>query len=136
MKTFSLASLKIVSTTAVVWFAMSVCEGSASDCVSVNAAKLGERLGMSSVTFAHTGSQSCDTRKRAVTANADLAIATEIDNIARTRCRSSLRAFCTELKTAQFNVPSGKEWMPSVPGLTPRAIKVRKNHVSLHYTFK
>jgi hypothetical protein len=112
---------------------------SATECLPVNTAKLGERLGISSSAFEASANATCSANKKAATASSlseGIAANGGWESAEPTRCRSSLRSFCTELKTAQFNVPSGKEWMPTVPGLTPRAIKVKRNHISFHYTFK
>lgn len=139
MRADSLGNRKALNGTLAAWLALCANMVVAMECIPVDPAKLTERTRASSVLFEPTFSVSCSGHKNSTAprfSEGEISAAADGIQPERTRCRASLRSFCNELKTAQFNVPSGKEWMPTVPGLTPRAIKVKRNHITLHYTFK
>jgi len=54
----------------------------------------------------------------------------------RTRCSEATRQFCSDLANAQFEFKPFKALLPDVPRLTPHNVYIRRNKITVAYTFK
>jgi len=52
------------------------------------------------------------------------------------RCSEGTRQFCSDLANAQFEFKPLKGLLPDIPRLTPHNVYVRRNKVTVAYTFK
>jgi hypothetical protein len=54
----------------------------------------------------------------------------------RSRCAEATRQFCTDFANAEFEFRPLKALLPATPRLTPHNVYVRRNKVTVAYTFK
>ena len=67
-----------------------------------------------------------------------LLLADELDGRvpARTACQTTARDFCYDLAQRRIVYRAAREYMPSVAGLSPEGVSVRRNRVVLTYSFR
>jgi hypothetical protein len=67
-----------------------------------------------------------------------LLLADELDERVPTRsaCQTTARDFCYDLAQRRIVYRAAREYMPSVAGLSPEGISVRRNRLIVTYSFK
>ena len=51
-------------------------------------------------------------------------------------CTNRFQGFCRDLSAAEFDLKSMKTLLPEIAGLTPQRLSLRRNRVSVTYTFR
>jgi hypothetical protein len=54
----------------------------------------------------------------------------------KSRCSEATRQFCSDLANAQFEFKPLKVLLPDIPRLTPHNVYIRRNKVTVAYTFR